>query len=306
MPFPPLTFTRICVETVDRFFVTAVIDELANDKVDHTVLLSLSEGTWTSGMFSKHMCGLALKATVDSDLICVSVDGDVHAIADSGNSKHRIDSSEQGPSQLVTLRVVRRIGESLFAAGMAQRVYRMVDHVTWEAFDEGVFIPREERTEPCGFLALAGSSEDDLCAAGLRGRLWTRSKDGWEENCSPTNIALTAAAIMSDGRFCVGGLLGTVLLGRAGSWSVLEHGETKDDFWGCATFGGKTYLSTYKGIYCLSDDQSQLLPIELWDGSSPSTAVLHAASDSLWSIGQKDLSYSRDGEVWQSVHPQVD
>ena len=306
MPLPPLTFTGICVETVDRFFVTAVIDELANDKVDHTVLLSFSEGTWTSGMFSKHICGLVLNATVESELMCVSVDGDVHTISNSGKSKHRIDTSEQGPSRLVNLCVVRRIGESMFAAGMAQRVYRRVDPVSWEAFDAGVFVPREERTEPCGFLALAGSSEDHLCAAGLRGRIWTRGRDGWEENCSPTKVALTAVDLMSDGRFCVGGLLGTVLLGRPGAWSVLDHGETNDDFWGCATFGGKTYLATYKGIYCLSDDQSQLLPIELWDGSPPSTAVLHVAGDSLWSIGQKDLSYSRDGEVWQSVQPEVD
>ena len=116
MPLPPLTFTGICVETVDRFFVTAVIDELANDKVDHTVLLSFSEGTWTSGMFSKHICGLVLNATVESELMCVSVDGDAHTFSVSGKSKHRIDSSEHGPSRLVNLCAVRRIGESVFAA----------------------------------------------------------------------------------------------------------------------------------------------------------------------------------------------
>lgn len=306
MPLPPITFTGICVHSPDKFHLSAVIDELASDNVDHTVLLTYDDGKWESGMFSTHICGLVLPNADAPDLMCVSVDGDVHILSKDGKSKHQIDTSENGPSHLVQLKVVQRIGASVFAAGMARRVYRLESDGGWSAVDENVFVPRSQRTEPCGFWALAGNSETDMCAAGLRGELWIHNDTGWQQQESPTNVALTSSATMTNGEFCVAGLVGTVLCGRADSWRVVEHETTAKDFWGCATFAESTYLATYDGIYRLNDDQSELVPIDLAPVSNPSTALLHASGGTLWSVGQKDLIFTRDGIEWQRVVPQTD
>lgn len=298
---PELTYTGVRVVRHNHVHVKAVIDELAEERIDHAVLLRYTQSNWETRTVESAICGMWPTGENARSLLNVGVDGTVFEFMFPGKRTTQIDASSDGPSHLTPLRVVEGIGDHIYAAGMARQVYRQDRLGRWTRADQGTFVPRYQRTEPCGFLAIGGAREKEIYAAGLKGEIWAYDGSTWTQEDSPTNLALSCIAVMPSGEVCIAGLVGTIVHGRKGGWTIIQHDVTRCDFWGCRTFGGRVYLAGSDGIYVISDKLDTIEPIDLALRDGFTTAYLDAHDGTLWSVGHKDIARSSDGIEWTEV-----
>jgi hypothetical protein len=296
--FRPYTFTHIHVVGDETASFGAMDDELAEQNLDHALILRLKGTDWAHKSIETAVAGSwALER--DRRLLNVGVDGNVFIFEFPGTTMETIDGSERGPSELVTIRTVRGVGGKVYAAGMARMVYRREGDGQWVAVDAGTFVPRGERDKAEGFLAIDGRSAREIYAAGYQGEIWFYDEFNWERQDSPTNVALTTMAVTLEGDVHIAGLAGIYIVGRRGAWRVIEHHLHENDFWGMTFFDGYVYSATLNGIFCYVPDG--LEPVDLNLERHVSTAYLDARGGVMWSAGHKDLLRTNDGVTWTAI-----
>ena len=210
-----------------------------------------------------------------------------------------VDASDTGPSRLVLLRSMKEIGGNIYVAGMARQVYRRESPGRWSRQDQGVFVPREQRDRAVGFHAIDGLFEDAIYAAGQYGEIWFRGPSGWLPQDSPTNVVLTCLKCVAEDTVYVGGMVGTLLRGRNGSWEVINHEATTEDIWSMTWFADKLFVANNEGVFILQDDTLEKVDMKL--PIPPTTSFLDSRDGVLWSVGDKDLAMTSDGRVWTLV-----
>ena len=300
--FPPTTYTGVHIYRSNHVYLSGVSDELAEANVDHSVVLRHLDGAWAQKPTAEALCGMCASERAGAHtLLNLGTDGTVVEFLFPGDRSEEIDPSDEGPSDLVNMRALRRIGGYVFAAGMARHVYRRDAENQWTRIDNGVFVPRAQRTQPVGFNALCGFAHDDIYAAGMLGEIWSYNGSSWSQEPSPTNVALNAMTQLGSDQVCIVGLVGVVICGKRGHWRAIQHSATERDLWGATTFRERVYVSGDDGVFLLDPSAGSLEKIDLGLGDDFTTAYLDANDGVMWSVGPKHLARTYDGVKWEQV-----
>lgn len=293
-----MTLTGVAIRNRDEVFLSAILDEHADENPDHCMVLRHHGGVFRQLLLNHAVCAMPVPPAADLPMFFIGPHGDVTLAGSSGLSAESVDESDRGPSPMVLLRDAAWIGGALYACGMARMVYRRGRDGDWQAIDQGVFVPRETRDRAVGFHALGGRMEECIICVGQYGEIWWYDGMRWTQEDSPANVPLTGVCVREQGDVVVVGMAGVLLAGRPGAWRVVDHGATEADFWGIAEFYGDVYVSCYDGVFRLAGDT--LEPVDM--GAGPvSTGKLAAGDGVLWSVGAKDALYTADGAAWTRV-----
>jgi hypothetical protein len=297
---PDYTFTGVSIYKRNSVWLRAIGDDLSEQGIDHAVIFR-----WLDGAWAQRPVGSAVRATgfLDKPELTVfnmCIDGEIVIFTFPGERTEVVDASEEGPSDLVNLRDMRLIGDHFYVVGMARRAYRRDKPDSWVPIDQGVFVPRGSRRKAVGFNSLDGTDEKNIYAVGYKGEIWFYDGKNWDQQDSPTNVALNVVRCLSREEIYVCGMAGTVIRGVSGQWQVIEQDVTKKDFWGMALFQGQIYVSNDDGIFVIRD--GGLVPVKMGLKKKISTAYLDAADGVLWSVGDRDAAYTDDGVNWTVVN----
>src|SRR5690348_9625936 len=107
---PAVTFTGVSIYKRNHVWVRAVGDDLAEQNIDHAVMLRWLDGTW-----GRKSIGRAVRATAFPEqpklaIANMAVDGHAVFFTLPGEQTEIVDASNEGPSDLVNLRDMRLIG----------------------------------------------------------------------------------------------------------------------------------------------------------------------------------------------------
>ncbi len=295
----PITFTGVAVYKKNHFYVSSVYDEAADQNVDHALVCRRLDDQWAWRNVDHAVNGMLPTTQDPHTLLNMCANGKIVEFTFPGDHEEDVDTSENGPSDLVHLRAVKKIGQHIFVAGMARRMYVRDAPGKWKAIDQGTFVPRDQRTEPVGFNDMDGFSETDIYAVGYRGEIWHYDGQSWTQDDSPTNVTLTCMCIGFDGHIYIGGMLGVILKGRKNRWASVAQDITNKDFWGITVFQERIYLSNYDGLFYLENDTLKKVDFKL--DARITTAYVHAADGIICSVGANDLAVSTDGVNWTRV-----
>lgn len=293
---PEVTFTGVHVHSRKHVHVSSISDEFAEDRQDHALIFSYVDGVWAHRLVENSICGLCVVNEPKPRVLNIGVDGEVAVFNLPGFDSELIDQSENRPNFSRTLRCVRKIGNRVYAAGMARQVYRRDAPAKWSRVDQGTFVPSGKRKQAVGFNAIDGLTEDEIYAVGYKGEIWLSLKGHWRQVESPTNVVLTGVRCLNSKEVYACGLAGSVLVGFRDQWRFIDQDITSEDFWGIVTFKNEVYLSNYDGLFKVQNDL--LVRVDLNLDEDVTTAYLDACKDSMWSVGHKDIVVTSDGKKW--------
>ena len=295
-----LTFTGVAVGNDGAAAISAVIGELAERNVDHTIVYVWIGDEWGDFNSPKAVTSMCWPQGDGAEIYALTAGGSIITILEEGEETSQLDDGAEGPNDLVIMKEMRLIGDYYFAVGMARHAYRAKNpRGKWKAIDKSCFVPRANRNSVVGFTGINGFNPQECYAVGYAGEIWRFDGSRWNQEHSPTNVLLTKLACdPQSGMVWIVGLVGTVIVGRHGQWRILEQTTTSSDFWGVEVFGGSVYLSSDDGVFVVEKDEIVRLHI---DKSKPTTSFLSANGGELWSVGDKDIFQSVDGRQWNRV-----
>lgn len=224
-------------------------------------------------------------------LYSMGPEGDIHVFAGDVSSRETV----AGPERHGPLRAMRMIGGRNHAAGMQRQVVRRNDDGTWEAIAAPILNTKGIR----GFNSIDGFAPDEIYAAGLAGEVWRFDGQQWQQLDIPTTLALQHIVCAGDGLVYIVGQSGLIVAGRDTQWNVLDTGKQSADLWGCAWFGGQLYVASSRGIYAWTG--GALRACDIGATREGSASFLMAGHGMLWSVGQRHVAYSHDGEQWVGI-----
>ena len=202
-----------------------------------------------------------------------------------------------GPETHGNLVSLRRIGNRLFACGIARQVYERDASGNWLRADQGLL----DETSPVGTVTglrdLDGAAPEDIYAVGLEGEIWNRSASRWRALASPTNVILEQVRAVDSETLYAVGQHGLILRGRSESWAVIEQGETEADFWGLELFNRALYLCTASQLFRLNA-AGELEALKLPGAPATHLSRLRAGFDTLWLFGATRFFWTTDGSTW--------
>jgi hypothetical protein len=147
-----------------------------------------------------------------------------------------------------------------------------------------------------------------LVAVGWGGEIWTHSGKRWQQQDSPTNVALFKVIRIPDGSMVACGQKGTILVGDGKKLEKIAHSATNEDFWSAAWFKGAVYLSTLNGLFRLKDGKVAAVAVRAAPGEpeieiKPNVSFfrLHTDGQVLWSVGSKMAIFTEDATVWRET-----
>jgi hypothetical protein len=221
---------------------------------------------------------------------------------DSDLQGELIDNTDGGPSDLVQMRAIRCIDNSLIAVGMARMAYRKtLPNGSWVKIDTGLFVPREERTTAVGLNDVVSDGEGGLLAVGYKGEIWRmKQSDTWQLESSPTNVYLSSIAKHPNkDEFTVVGLKGVIIKGspRTG-WTIVEI-LPKPDFWSVVYFNNKTLIASDAGLFTVEADGVKTVDFQFAEPIT--TRFLNSCKSEVWSVGDQHIFSSLDGVKWEKV-----
>jgi len=297
------TFTSVCVYGANCNYVSSLVDEIVEDDQNHALIFINNSGTWFHRALPFAVGDLCSKRSSPEMVLSMGIDGEVNIFTnpgEAGAATEQIDQSANGPSDLIPLRSIREIGNSVYACGMARHVYRRDSAGNWSTIDEGLFVPRDQRDESVGLNSIDGFDDSTIYTVGYQGEIWFFDGTRWQQQDSPTNVVLTKVRCCSNNVVYAAGLAG-VLLRKTGDsgWEQVSQQSVEDDIWGMTYFKGQLYISTYENVFLLEDDD--LVEVDMQLPEPISTAYLDSDSEIMWSVGGKDIAETDDGVVWRTI-----
>jgi len=149
-------------------------------------------------------------------------------------------------------------------------------HGTWYE------LPLPEGT-PFVLSGVGGFGPSDVYAVGEQGTLLHFDGQVVRRLASPTNRDLYSVTALDDTRLCVGGAIGTLLMGNCNGWRVIDTG-TRADLHILTRFQGRICYATLGGVYA-------------FDGKKAPVCLLDIAADWVSSVGDQ-LVVSSGTDAW--------
>ena len=213
-----------------------------------------------------------------------------------------IDGSDDGPSDIVQMKSIKYIENTLIVVGMARLVYKKtLPDGKWIRIDKGLFVPRAERTNAVGLNDVISDGNGALLAVGYKGEIWQMNSNGiWALENSPCNIYLSSIAKQPDkDEFTIVGLNGTIIKGNPKKGWTLLNINTKSDFWSVVYFQNKIFVASDSGIYEIENDNIRIVNFNC--NKPVTTRFLNSCTDSIWSVGDNHIFSSIDGINWVEI-----
>lgn len=216
---------------------------------------------------------------------------------------------------------IRLIGNHLYACGFGGQVYQK-RHGVWSHFDDGLLqeplAPADLHiSDPQALLAqlseaanrardftdIHGPNEHDIYVAGNDGFIGHHDGSSWQVVEGPTAASLNAIHLSSDNEVWIVGSHGTVLKGSAQrGFRTLFTESVNADFYSITSFNGIRYIGASNGIYALSDERLELIPISTQEELTE-VACIESKDNVLWALSPRKL-LRFDGKSWQVLkHP---
>ncbi len=280
-----LTFTTGAAWSADLCYIVASDDSSAEADFAHSIFLIWDSGNWRPlDEVMPWICVDIGVAQQHDRAFAVGHWGEVAVLERSGSHRMEAIMPNNGPRRRGPLRRLRIIQDIPLACGTDRQVYRR------EAINDWRPIGPELRTsseEVSSFESIDGFSPSNLLVVGTNGEIWQLIEDNWTQLDTPTNAILNDVCCAPDGKAYACGRGGTLIVGCDGSWSHVTHDFQDEDFWSIAWFQESIYLASLYGIYRLSGNHLEIVPIEK---TEPVTCYrLSASGGALWSIGPKDI-----------------
>jgi hypothetical protein len=295
----PLSYVAATVVSNELVFILSQVDELNEDFVDHTKVLR-----WKSGEWGHFMIDWATTRIVHQrregvlELLSLGVQGTVHVALGKARVGEPVDASNEGPQRRGVLRDLRIIDGVPYVSGMKRQVYRREVPGQWQRVDAGVLVPIASQ-DIKAFDSIDGFSKRELYAVGLEGEIWTYDGNVWTQIDSPTSVALERVLCAPDGNVYAAGQLGTLLKGRGTKWQVVDLGDFRETIWDICWFKERLYIGASRNLLVLDASGATKVDMPL---QAPRTFGNFATNgEVLWSIGQKTLVYTHDGNTWTEV-----
>lgn len=295
------TFRGLAVHRADRVFLTAGHDESDEKRLRLSFILRWA-GQWTSKGLPYNLTGVCPMVHPKPHVLILDLNGDI-VRWENEPVEEKVDPGPEGPPHVGDLKDIRCIGQHAYVAGMRRMVYRCDAPRVWTRIDQGVRCGPNDQTS-AGFMAIHGFDEKEIYAGGWEGEIWQYDGKKWRKREIPTNLAFFTVLCAPDGNVYAAGQRGTLFVGRQDRWTLLEHEETQEDFYGSAWFKGQAYFSTPNGIFAARNGALEKVDIKPKGGAeikfvrNLSFARLSASEDVLWSAGSKMLLHTDDGKTW--------
>lgn len=298
-----VTFTGVLVVNKNHVYISSISNELADNNIDHAVIYRWLDGSWAQKTTHVAIRGMVGIESDKFSLLNMGTNGEIVEFTFPGERVEYVDQSPEGPSSLVHLRCMRKIGNAIAVAGMARRVYKRENLKHWVAMDNSVFVPRSQRMESVGFNSIDGTDIEHVYAVGFQGEIWSLNGKHWRKEKSPTSLTLNTVRVFDKNTIYAAGVSGTILKRDDSGWMIVQQNVTTKDFFDISIFHGNVYLSNYDGIFKL--DSEGIKQVDLGLNVPVTTAYLDSNDEVIWSVGEKNLVYSEDGITWQEVYLSV-
>jgi hypothetical protein len=289
------------VRYFDLGYCALVKDDMAAEKLDHSLFVEWDNGTWRGGEIAPMewtTVGVTVVKVPSEQAVFLGYWGEILCIGGGDFHEERIfHSTEDLSREYGPMRGIRSIAGKAYAVGMNRQVYRRDAANVWTRIDQGL-VPEKDTPEVFSLESIDGFTASEIYAVGRRGEIWNYDGSNWANSDSPTNMILTNVCCAEDGSVYVCGRLGTLLVGRNNQWRLIQQTMTEEDFWGIAWYAGRLYLATMQFLYTLENDELKRVH---FGADSPTTCFhLSSADGVLWSIGAKDLM-SFNGTKWSRL-----
>ncbi|MBI2899864.1 MAG: hypothetical protein HYY17_06750 [Planctomycetes bacterium] len=292
------SFSTGAVRYRDLAYLILTNDALAEDRVAYSILATWDPAQPWYQIQNKWTCpSVCVVKHPKEQGVAIGEMGEAYVTGRKDDHEETVADGKLSPQTRGTLRCVRAVEGKAYAAGMHRQVYRRDDRDKWTCIDETMRPPAGSE-DVVGFEAIDGFSAKDLYAVGWEGEIWHYDGRAWKQADSPTNAILTNVCCAGDGKVYACGGKGLLVRGRGADWEVVDHEDTKQDFWGFAWFGERLHLSSTRSVWVLDGDHLQR--VKMGEDIPETCYHLSAADGVLWSIGAKDVM-AFDGKNWTRI-----
>lgn len=297
------TYQAISLFRKDIAVVVSATNSDLEERIEASQVHLWHKDKWSS--MNVQMSSVAVTTWATKVLMSCYMSQDGIVLTNDGANDIRaepIDSTDDGPSDLVQMKAIRCIDNSLIAVGMARLAYKKtLPDGKWMKIDDGLFVPREARTAAVGLNDVVSDGEGGLLAVGYKGEIWRMKLDGsWQLEGSPTNVYLSSIAKHpTKDEFTIVGLKGVIIQGSPGTgWTLFEI-LPKPDFWSIVYFKDKIFIASDGGLFTIETDGVKAVDFQLPEPFT--TRFLDSCADSIWSVGDSHIFSSIDGVEWVEV-----
>ncbi|WLG98560.1 hypothetical protein PSH92_14295 [Pseudomonas beijingensis] len=189
------------------------------------------------------------------------------------------------------LRRIRILGDDVICAGSVGQVYRLLG-------DRFETLPKlSVGNQDVTIEDIAGSSRSDMVAVTSDGYAAHFDGTSWAVLDLPSNASLTSICRLDNGHYAIAGKNGTVLIGVADQWSIVQPIDTKRSYWGVAAYNDQIYAAHLAGVDKVAGQTLIALDIEEADLQF---TVLRSSTEGVWSFAERTIGLIRDDQ-WQTI-----
>jgi hypothetical protein len=290
------SFVHVAVQGADVAYLSMVIDEFAQKRMAHGLLMQYQGGRMQRIAPAKwNVVSLAVLREPAPCVIALGETGIV-LVASAGSVKQEDLNAEAAAGRLVPLRSVTTVGANAYAVGMRRQAYQRTPDGVWRPI-HGNMLEAQNTDAVHGFETVLAVSDQEIYAAGWEGEIWRYDGKNWLRVPTPTNLIITGLALADNGRIHACGQAGLLLVGRGDDWEIAESG-TQEDLWSIRSFKGRIFVAGFRNVFELKDDGLEVIADVA--RLTNSCYELSATAEVLWSVGPKSV-LTFDGQQWRRM-----
>jgi len=236
--------------------------------------------------------------TNEEDLRChvITNKNKLFEIDPSGIKEQDLNGTNLDKRDSDLLRIVYSIDGMLYLGGMdGFLMKRNIKGRSWNNV-----CSNQKIVSNLGFEGMCGFGLNEIYVVGWDGSVALFSEQYYELLDFPVNTILTDVVCLKNNYIYVCGRNGTLIKGSKNNvWEILDNENVQEDFWSIVEFNSRIFVSSSSAIYEIKDDKLIAVILDI-EGIKNLSFFYLFSSNSLWSIGEKDL-LNYDGCKWRKI-----
>lgn len=244
-----------------------------------------------------------IEAISPTEVIWADGGGRIYLI---GNNKSGFENDipgKMGEFGYGTIRDIKKIGDSIYAAGSWRHVSKREGENNWKEIgvDSKNF---SDLNIDSGFNTVGGTGEDDIYVGGNAGDFWHFDGKKWDRIDLPWKVAIHKIEAISKDLVYLSCSHGTLFVGSKNKWRVIRKKGEDENFYQMVQFKGEIYVSTLYRMYKVVDGKlEECIPaIQNMEIEIFCHHYLSANDDIMLMCGQRSAAIF-DGEFWLPFAP---